>query len=89
MSYYGRRFIFCDNVEYRRGIIEVTPNIHEGCINLETWRVSVEWPGTSAAEWMEDEKEALTSHSTEIELSIEQAKELIAELQEAIEKSKS
>ena len=31
--------IKCDNVEYRKGFIEITAGIHAGCINLETWGI--------------------------------------------------
>ena len=34
--------IRCNAVSYRQGFIEVSTQIHEGCINIETWEVSSE-----------------------------------------------
>lgn len=31
--------IRCNAVSYRQGFIEITPGIHDGCVNIECWDV--------------------------------------------------
>lgn len=43
----------CESVPYRKGFVEVTPSIHDGCVNIETWEVHAE-ASLEDAEWMDD-----------------------------------
>ncbi|MDP1862713.1 MAG: hypothetical protein Q8K52_02270, partial [Thiobacillus sp.] len=71
-------------VSYRKGFLEITPNIHDGCINLETWGVHSEVDITNLV--MTDERfpEDGIIGNTELEMSIETAEWLIQTLQAAI-----
>ncbi len=80
--------IKCNNVEYRKGFIEVIPNIHDGCINIETWDVHVDIDITNIE--LEDEnfpEEGITNN-TEIEMNVNEAEELVRRLKVAIAKVK-
>ena len=80
--------IKCNNVEYRKGFIEVIPNIHDGCINIETWDVHVDIDITNIE--LEDENfpEEGVTNNTEIEMNVNEAEELIRRLKVAIAKVK-
>jgi len=76
--------IKCDNINYRKGFVEVSGDIHKGCINLEAWNIH---PDTDISR---DESvfgsvpdEAFTGN-VELELSVENAKELARKLEELI-----
>ena len=80
----GANKIRFNDVPYRQGFLEVTANIHPGHINIETWEIH---PDLDISEKQFDDK-AITDDcvvaNTEIELSVEQAKALIASLETAI-----
>ncbi len=80
--------IKCNNVEYRKGFIEVIPNIHDGCINIETWDVHVDIDITNIE--LEDENfpEEGVTNNTEIEMNVNEAEELVRRLKVAIAKVK-
>lgn len=73
-----------NDVRYRQGFLEITANIHPGHINIETWQIH---PDLDISNKQFDD-EAITDGSlaanTEVELSVEQAKALIARLEAAI-----
>ena len=76
--------IKCNNVEYRKGFIEIIPNIHDGCINIETWNIHVDIDISNID--LEDDlfpEEGVTCN-TEIEMSVNEAEELVRKLQVAI-----
>ncbi|WP_426390452.1 hypothetical protein [Variovorax sp. R-27] len=79
----GASKIRLNDVRYRQGFLEVT-NIHPGHINIETWEIH---PDLDISEKQFDDK-AITDEcvvaNTEIELSVEQAKALVASLEAAI-----
>ena len=75
--------IFCDNVEYRKGVIELSADIHPGLINLEVFGVKSD-VDLSVAPSPNFDLEELVKNRTEVELSLLQAKELSEQLQNAI-----
>lgn len=79
----GASKIRFNDVPYRQGFLEVT-NIHSGHINIETWEIH---PDLDISEKQFDDK-AITDDcavaNTEIALSVEQAKALVASLEAAI-----
>lgn len=78
--------IKCDNVGHRKGYVEITPGIHDGCINLETWSVREEVDlvrhDIRDAGFPDDG----VTGNTEIELNLDQARALIRLLEQAIGK---
>ena len=76
--------IKCNSVDYRKGYIEITPGIHEGCINIEAWDVHVD-VDLSKLELSDDNfpEDGITGN-TEIEMSISEAEQLIEQLQSAV-----
>ena len=84
----NKKFIRCNSVSYRQGYIEVRTDIHEKCINIETWGINPEIDISNLE--LTDKKisdEDVTSN-TEVELSLENAENLVGLLQEAIKKVK-
>jgi len=78
--------IKCDNVDYRKGYIEVTPGIHDNCINIETWDVHVDIDLSKIEIGDDDFPENGITGNTEIEMSVSEAELLISELQNAVAK---
>jgi hypothetical protein len=77
--------IKCYGVQYRQGWVEVVAGIHSGFVNLESWNVSPQvdiTPQSASLASLPDE--AITAN-TEMELSLEQAKQLVAALHAAIQ----
>jgi hypothetical protein len=74
---------------YRQGFIEVQPNIHEGFINIETWMTN---PKTTLDETITNldpiQDDSDITGNTELELTFNQASELIIALQAALLKIK-
>lgn len=79
----------CNEIDYRKGFIEVTPGIHEGFINLETWGIhpEVDIASTSLSDELFPD-DGITGN-TELEMSIETAEALIRALQAAISNVRS
>lgn len=79
--------IQCTGIPYRQGFIEVQPNIHEGFINIETWMVNSniklnkEVPNLTSIQNDSD-----ITGNTELELTFDQAIELVTALQVAVSK---
>ena len=80
--------IKCNNIEYRKGYIEITPNIHEGFINLETWRIDPDIDLTNIELEDDDFPDKGVTGNTEIELSVIEVEELIQQLQKALSLAK-
>jgi len=78
----------CNVIHYRKGFIEVAPGIHDGCINIEAWRVH---PGLDISNREIGDgsfpDNAITGN-VELELSIAAAEDLIQTLTEAVAKVK-
>jgi hypothetical protein len=74
----------CNSISYRKGFIEVTPGIHVGCVNIETWEIAIDTSLDSAA-WVDHPSVADTSilANTELELTAQQARSLAKALLEA------
>lgn len=76
--------IKCNNVNYRKGFIEVECGIHEGCVNLEVTGIH---PDTDISD-IELGEGKLSDKSfisnTELELNIDEAEKLVELLQAAI-----
>lgn len=79
--------IKCDGVNYRKGFIEVSGNIHEGFINLEVWRIHPDTDISSDMAFDEIPDEAFTSNA-ELELSLENAEELLNALKQLVSHAK-
>ena len=81
--------IKCNSIEYRKGFVEVRGDIHNDCINVETWNIDPDVNITNVN--LEDNslKDESIIANTEIELSITNAEALILLLQEAIDVSRA
>lgn len=77
--------MWCGSINYRKGFVEVSPNIHPGLVNIEITNIHPDHD-ISADEDIPDE--AFVGNA-EIELSILEAKELIRRLNSAIIKAES
>ncbi len=75
--------IACNSINYRKGFIEVA-DIHEGCINIETWIIHPDFDLSSIGMSFDAVPEDQVTGNTEIELSIANAKALLEQLKEAI-----
>lgn len=78
--------IKCDNVDYRKGYIEVSGDIHKGFINLETWTIHPDTDISVSDSAFGDLPDEAFTGNTEIELNIDEAQLLVNFLQEAIAK---
>ena len=76
--------IRCNVINYRKGFVEVTPGIHSGCINLETWEAHPDVDISNRDVTDEQFPDDGIVGNTELEMSIEAAEELIEALQAAI-----
>ena len=70
----------CSAIDYRSGLIEIVPDIHPGCVNIEAWEI-VGWSsieGMSKEEFFEksDEGEIELHSHIELEMTVEQARNL-------------
>jgi hypothetical protein len=74
----------CNSIGYRKGFIEVSANIHPGCINLETWDIEshVDISGIDIRD--EDFPGATVQANSELELDVMTAEKLVEALQLAI-----
>ena len=80
-----RKFIYCNTIEYRSGLIEVTNGIHPNCVNLETWMITggpEVLPDSVAYGDIPDE---CTTYDAELELNTENMRELLVELLNTIQ----
>ena len=76
--------IKCNNVNYRKGFIEVECGIHEGCVNLEVTGIhpDIDISDLELGEGKLSDESFISN--TELELSISEAEKLVDLLQEAI-----
>lgn len=76
----------CNSISYRQGFIEVTPGIHGGCVNIETWEIATN-TSLDSATWVDHHSIPDTSllANTELELSTQQARYLARALLAAAE----
>ena len=74
----------CNNIEYRKGFIEVEAGIHAGCINLETWEVNADIDISNLNLSDNELPDEGIVANTEIELNIDEAEQLIRLLHRAI-----
>jgi len=82
------KLIKCNNIEYRKGYIEVSANIHPGFINLETWDIDADADITNIDLKDECLSDDAVVANTEIEMSVSEAENLIELLQQAVTKVK-
>lgn len=73
--------IYCKDISYRSGFVEVSSGIHDGHVNLEIWNTHPDRVAIIREDSLNDEDVVAV---TEIELNVPQAKELIRQLQLAI-----
>ena len=82
-----RNIIKANTINYRKGFIEVIKNIHEGCINIETWNIhpdkDIETISLGDGKLSDDDVVGVT----EIELSLSEARALISLLEHTLEKN--
>lgn len=76
--------IKCDTIGYRKGYIAVTPGIHAGCINIESWDVHADVDLAEMDIFNGDFSDDAFRGNTEIEMNIEEARELVKQMQAAI-----
>lgn len=76
--------IYCKDITYRSGFVEVTPGIHNDHVNLEIWNIDPDRASMIVDEDSLADEDVIAA--TEIELSVLQTKELIRQLQLAISK---
>ncbi len=81
--------IQCNDVGHRKGYIEITAGIHDGCINLETWSIREEIDLANHDVRDANFPDDGVTGNTEIELSVDQAHALIRLLEQAITKIKN
>jgi len=75
----------CSGVSYRQGWVEVAPNVHPGQVNVEAWSVVPEVDMSLSSIDLTSIPDGAITGNVEIELTIAQAKQLLAALQVAIE----
>jgi hypothetical protein len=80
--------ILCNGISYRKGFIEMSRDIHDGFLNLEVWNVDPELDISSGALKFEDIPEAGFTGNTEIELTLENAEELLRVLRDFIDETR-
>lgn len=80
--------IRCNAVGYRQGFIEVTPDIHGRCVNVETWAIAA-GIRLNGVEWLDNPalSDGDVIGNCELELTIEQARELATALMNAVRAS--
>lgn len=74
----------CNVINYRKGFVEITHNIHDGCINLETWGVHPDVDITMTDIADASFPDAGITGNTELEMSVENTESLINALQAAV-----
>lgn len=76
--------INCNDILYRQGFIQVETGIHADHINVEVWNVRLDTDITGKTRAGDLDDEDAIQANTEIELNVDQAKSLVAQLQDAI-----
>jgi len=73
----------CDTIPYRKGFVEVVSQIHEGCVNLETFHIHVDTDLKGVA-WLGELADSGVVGNCELELTFEEARQLAETLLAAI-----
>ena len=81
--------IKCDNIDYRKGYVEVGSGIHDGYINIEMWDISPEADLKNTDIDDENFQDNYIQGNTEIEMSISEANDLVSRLKKAISEVES
>ena len=76
--------IKCNAIDYRKGFIEVTTNGHAGLINLECWNVQAGEDISKVTDDLSPIKDEYFTGNVELELTPENAKELIKSLEKIL-----
>ena len=76
--------IAISDIRYRQGFVDIAHGIHEGHINLEAWNVSPDISPLPASVASPDLRDEQVIGNVELELSLAQARTLVALLQQAI-----
>ena len=79
--------IKCDGVNYRKGFIELSDNIHKNYVNLEVWGVHPDYDISQGESSFNEIPEESFIGNVELELSIENAKVLIRDLRNFVNRS--
>lgn len=74
----------CDSVVYRKGFIEVTPAIHDGCVNIETWGIDADTNLEHVA-WVDDVSDSSVVANCELEMTLDPARNLAESILAAIQ----
>ncbi|MET0063683.1 MAG: hypothetical protein ABW176_15450 [Candidatus Thiodiazotropha endolucinida] len=77
--------IKCNSIDYRKGFLEVSYNVHDAYINLEVWNIHPDTDISGESTEFEDISEELFTGNTEIEMSIDEAEQLLKKLKECID----
>ena len=78
----------CNNIYYRKGYIEVISNIHDDCINLEVTTIHPDIDISNIELTDPEFPDNAVISNTEIEINIEEAKQLIEFLKSSISRVK-
>lgn len=78
----------CNVIPYRQGFIEVAPDIHDGCINIEAWRVHPDVDISNREIGDGSFPDNAITGNVELELNVAAAEDLIQTLTEAVAKVK-
>ncbi|MCA2015606.1 hypothetical protein LDJ79_05750 [Vibrio tritonius] len=76
--------IKCNNIEYRKGFIEVMTNVHEGFVNIEAWNIHPAYDLSKVDEFGVDFLDDNVTGNVEIEMNVLEVESLIAALNEAV-----
>lgn len=76
----------CASIPYRKGFLELTPGIHDRHINIEAWQIAPEANLENDALWVDDPSLGDSSiiANCEIEMTVDEAQELVDAILEAL-----
>ena len=75
----------CETINYRKGFLEVTPAIHDQCVNIELWEIDAE-TNISDARWVDDIPGTAVVSNCELEMTTNEARRLVEALLAALER---
>ncbi|MFC3195336.1 hypothetical protein ACFODZ_13870 [Marinicella sediminis] len=83
-----KEIIKANTINYRKGFIEVTPAIHDGCINIEAWNIHPDKDIKNISIGMDQLADDDVVGNVEIELNEDEVRALIAMLEKSMDRVK-
>ncbi len=80
--------IKCNSISYRKGFVEITSNIHDGFINFEVWNIHPDTNISSDNFSFDMITDGDITGNVEIELSVENAQEVLKALESFLKKNR-